>query len=61
MVSARIAPPRAKQNPLIRAGQTELPQDFAMRNHLTGTNLGARLQNGASIPFGNRLIVDRRA
>jgi len=32
-----------------------------MRNHLTGTNLGVSIQNGASTAFGNRFIVDRRS
>jgi hypothetical protein len=45
----------------IRAGQTELPEDVAMRNHLTGPNFGASIHNGACIAFGNGFIVDRRA
>jgi len=55
MASAPFAPTWATQSSLIRAGQAELPEDVAMRNHLTGTNFGASIQNGASIAFGKRV------
>jgi hypothetical protein len=44
----------------MRAGQTELPEDFTTRNHLTGSNLGVSIQNGACFAFGNR-FADWRA
>jgi len=60
MASARIAPARATQSSWMRAGQTELPEDFTTRNHLTGSNLGVSIQNGACFAFGNR-FADWRA